>query len=848
MMQGYKILGAVLLTAGSLFGALQTGPRDYGVLFWNDGIRGLDAQGRRLLSIQTGFFGAEFDVNTASLTRLGAIDNAPDYETAVAGFNEVIDRIPAASSELVITVDGQAYRCVRGAEPWLVQTHPVPNYWVIEQEPGRKLLDDPRTANKTTNLRIRDYGRYHQEFEIDRLQFKSRSGDILPVRARLLVESWPDRLKLELQVVPDESFENAAARIAVDGRRSSSVQSDPAAWSAGERQIVELRMAFGEKPPGRTEVRVVDRASGVPVPVFYDAAMDAWKVQLNNPSYPRRVLNFMDRYDVQVMNPTDQERVFRILFANEMGWHERNLPKEKTGKAMVSGVMGAQLILRDLDGNPTGLQVQTAHNWPHLDATRKATPDMQPWLELDQWDYNSWLRYYITGRLPAHSEWNGRADVSHAKWGGIPQASYYFLPLIGWGYYSHWDVAIQGNWGESICYAIGGYADSDVTDMRPLYVRSYGSGRNPPFEWTPNQGGANFLHIKTAGKKQYLVTRRYMPVPGPCLTRTGFYGKTEDGKIEFRITAEHPRTDDLNRGYYRLQYRVLEDTEFDHLAFFQYGSPTYNFFNPKAVAWGSDDGLEQEKEYPLKGKVEYVERGIEFKGDAPWWFSMHRSDKGEGRGDQGHLGLASRGLVVRSWKARLDGEPVEKPHLSFMGTHHRYPGLLAELSPPPGLTRLKKGDFVDTQVEVFLVPKIPSSYLGTNEALKESLPGTADTWKAAWRQAKGNDIRLDVSRGTIERSLPVEIAVDETGTAEFTVTGGLAYVPFTFTGVKSPASVKLVALKEGAAVEVDQSDHGNDFWQAESVPETETYRITYNLHLDTPGDQPITRTFKFSSL
>ncbi|NOU36804.1 MAG: hypothetical protein HOO88_08545 [Kiritimatiellaceae bacterium] len=818
------------------------------MIFWRDGIRGTDEQGRRLLCIQTGFYGAEFDVEKASMIRLGAIRNAPDYETAVAGFNKLMDAVPASSSQLTIEAGGQIYHCSRGAEPWIVRKEPVQNYWVIEQEPGRKLLDDQRTANKTTNMRLREYGRYRQNFEIDRLIFKNEKGELLPIRVRLLVESWPDLLKLSLEIVPNESLTGAMAQISIDGLKKAEVRTEKAEWKAGVRQTVALVIPFTEAmASGGTDVQVTDRMTGKKVPVCYDAALDAWKVQLNNHTYKPAVLNNLDRYDIHLSNPTDRERVFRILFANEMGWHERNLPPAEQGLRDCAGVMGAQMILRDEKGNPLGLPLQVAHNWPTIKQTRKATPDMQPWLDLDTWDYNSWLRYTAVGRIPAKSEWAGRADMTHALWGGVPQASYYFLTLIGWGYYTDWDVAIQGNWGESVCYAIGGYADSDITDMRPLYVRSYDSHRAVPFEWTPNQGGGNFLHYKVNGEKQYLVTRRYTPVPGPCLTRTGFYGLTEDRKIEFRITAEHPRTDDINRSYYRLQYKVLEDTEFDQLAFFQYGSPTYNFFNPKAVAWGSRNGLEFEKEYPLEGRVEYVERGIPFQGDAPWWFSMHRSDKEEGRGDQGSLGQASRGLVVRSWNAVLGGERVEKPHLSFMGTNHRYPGLLAEISPPPELKSLKKGDYVDMQIEVFLVPKIPGSYLGTNKALKESLPETADTWKAAYRQAKGNDLQLNVTHGTLQRALPVEIAVGADGAAMVEVTGGMAYVPFTFTRAPSASAPSLVELRSGVSIPVDQSDHGNDFWQAERDSSTGLYRITYNLNLDTPKDQPQTRRFRFES-
>ncbi len=831
---------------------LQCGPQDYGVMFFHDGSFGKDSQARRLLCLQTGRYGAEFDVEKAVVTRFGPIEDAPDYETAVKAYNGIIDGVATGSSELRIETSGQVYRCVRGADPWVLSSHPT-NYWVIKLEEGRKVSDGSKGNNKQTNLRLKEYGRYKQEFEIDRLRFENEQGGLLKARVRLVVESWPDVLRLSLEIVPDMSLEQAGARIVVKGADCvyQSADCKLEQWPAGVRQKVSLVIPFTGSPvmeSGEAAVEATDLLTGEKLPVAYDSAMDTWKVQLNNHTYLPSVLNNLDRYALRLINRSDKERAFRVVFANEMAYNNRNLPLEKQGRRDCAGVMGAQMILRDEKGAPLGLPLQDAHNWPTLEQSRKATPDLLPWLDIDRFDYDSWLRYTMTGRLAAHSEWTGRADVNHALWGGIPQSSYYFLTLIGWGYYNFWDVAIQGSWGESICYSIGGYADVDIADMRPLYVISYDSHRKPRFEWTPNQGGVNFLHYKAGGKKQYLDTRRCMPVPGPCLTRTVFCGRTEDQKIAFDITAEHPRTDDINRSYYHIRYQVLEDTVFDHLAFFQLGSTTYDFNNPKAIAWGARDGLEQEIENPPLGSLKYFKRGLAFDGPAPWWISMHRSDQSEKRGNQDQLGLASRGLVIRSWDAVLGGEAVAKPHISFFGTYHRFPGLLAEISPPPELKILKKGDYVDMQIEVNLLPKIATSYLGTNKALTEALPETADTWKAVYRQAKGNDLKLKVTEGRLQRNYPVEITAGNTGAAEVEVTGGLAYVPFTFTGVvsqKTPVLYELLA--DGTRRPVDQSDHGNDFWQAERDPSTGLCRITYNLNLDTPEDNPVTRRFRFES-
>jgi hypothetical protein len=77
------------------------------------------------------------------------------------------------------------------------------------------------------------------------------------------------------------------------------------------------------------------------------------------------------------------------------------------------------------------------------------------------------------------------------------------------------------------------------------------------------------------------------------------------------------------------------------------------------------------------------------------------------------------------------------------------------------------------------------------------------------------------------------------------VTGGLGYAPVTFTGLKGHAGYELWQSVDGQRAKVDQSVHGRDFWQTDYDPATRTYRQTYNVPLDSPGDQPRTVRFEF---
>ena len=57
-------------------------------------------------------------------------------------------------------------------------------------------------------------------------------------------------------------------------------------------------------------------------------------------------------------------------------------------------------------------------------------------------------------------------------------------------------------------------------------------------------------------------------------------------------------------------------------------------------------------------------------------------------------------------------------------------------------------------------------------------------------------------------------------------------MPVTLTGLHGPKSPKLYELLDGREHQVDQSVHGNDFWQTDFDPASQTYRLTYNLPLD----------------
>jgi len=90
---------------------------------------------------------------------------------------------------------------------------------------------------------------------------------------------------------------------------------------------------------------------------------------------------------------------------------------------------------------------------------------------------------------------------------------------------------------------------------------------------------------------------------------------------------------------------------------------------------------------------------------------------------------AARGLIVRKWDAILGSNKCVEPHLStYMTEWHRNNfRVAAELSPPPGLKRLEPGDYVDTDIELIVLPSKAGIYYGPNKPFVAALDRDANT-------------------------------------------------------------------------------------------------------------------------
>ena len=126
-----------------------------------------------------------------------------------------------------------------------------------------------------------------------------------------------------------------------------------------------------------------------------------------------------------------KEKIIRLRVFKDAGFGSPNMP----------GITGFSPIIRDGDGNPTGIPAQISKNF-HVGPP--------------------WFHGYAELRLPPRSTTECEYTIVYGFWGGAPAVSHSQLCLIGYGGNQLWDQLAVGSWGESICY------DADVNLNRSI--------------------------------------------------------------------------------------------------------------------------------------------------------------------------------------------------------------------------------------------------------------------------------------------------------------------------------------------------------------------------------------------
>ena len=513
---------------------------------------------------------------------------------------------------------------------------------------------------------------------------------------------------------------------------------------------------------------------------------------------------------------------------------QRNVPfmLEILGTASITGLAP---MLCELDGTPTGIPVQLSKNWHHT-----VLPD--------------YLRAYsLLPAAPGKTSYLLR--VVYGFYGSLPSASLSQLSLIGWGDNTNgrWDQLAIGSYGETICFnpefSSGPMA---MTDIRALLTRAGKDGKK--WIWSDAGWGGDWLSVNDPNGKKLMLARMktsYLS-HGPCLPEVlyqGAYGAKNE--VDLKAEVSTPRTDDHAKTFLRLRYDFHAELPTKDSCLFRLGHG--KVFCPK-IAIGNRDGLIQELNAPTGLKINELalERFVPT-GPAPWWLGFPGSkfrDQPSG----------SRGFVVRSYRANFGGKAFDSPAISLpvgqIGTDGRC-HIDATIVPPAGVEKYLPGDWVEMEVEVDVIPAEADDYYGPNEGFRKHLAENPGSWKTFHRAAAANDLVVEVQGGTLLRKFPIIVKVDPgTRMVRLEIRGGAGAVPIRFEGLDSAKGWQLGTVVSGEQMvdqylpliakyapslakrlepqtqPLDQTVHGNDFWETSFDPDSKTYALTYNIPLD----------------
>jgi hypothetical protein len=730
-----------------------------------------------VLCLRSGEIGLAIDTRSLRLLHAGRFALEQTQEAALEAGTSALLALPATDFQISIQYTGTVFTCTgRGPEPKDEFRQPV---------------------------RFVETGRFFQRVVIAGLQFSSAAGTPLAATGNLEIALWPDRLSFSLELNHTNPRPEMEATLSAAGKQVI------ASLGKGRKATLPL---FARQPESAGVRMETDPA----LTTAFDPALGCQMVRLpekpwsnaKGTYFPTEHLDRLDRWPLTLINDTDQEATARLMFVQE-----KHLP-----------ITGFTPMLCDRDGTPSGLPVQISKNW-HQRPEQGHLPHE-----------GSWFHGCTVVRLPAKSRRELLFQMAYARYGGVPAASHAQLSLIGWGHNQFWDESAIGSFGESICYEPGRVQRRCfIDDIRPLTTLPVAGGK--PWGWAENCGGGDFLMwLDERGTYQsFRATRTDYRAQGPCRTEVNYREETAGGEITAQMEASLTRSDDYLRAFHHLRYNVTQPVKWRRLAFYQLGADFYNDTPARLVAVGDRQGMREEWTPPQTNGA-FDRRGVALSGPHPW-VSIHGLDRAKlNKGGA----AASRGLIIRSWQARLGGKPSTTPYLATYCSEWGKGNFKTtiELVPPPDVTTLQPGDYLNAEVELVVFPADAQSYYGSNGAFRKALTTGADTWRPVHREAAGNALQVKARSGSLLQTFPLMVAVDRAEKVQAEIQGGVGWLPLTFTGLSSHRGYELRVNGEP----FNQSLHGNDYWQTDYQPATKTWSQTFNVPRD--GGQPLRVEFE----
>jgi len=746
-----------------------------------------------VLCIESGYFGFMLDVDDLVNARFGLLDDDLDYRQALEAGARRLQSLPPAELRIEIKVDGKLYRavtCKAGTDT---------------------------DVKRLSSVRLWESGRLVQHFDLLELKFEDEAGDALRCDGTLDLVAWPGSLTLNVELTPGGGSDQASDPVRwaneseawTDAELSVRLKSDledwhaekriAGAWKAGQRQRVTLTCNIPGAPAPDERVSILVSSPGQTWPVTFAGGGNCMTAKVKG---MRRTwetgytdIREYDEFTIVLENPDEQSTTVPFLL-------------DFTGPANITGLCP---ILCDEQRVPTGIPVQLSKNWHYR-------------------PLGTYLRAYAL--LPASpGTTRYRLRIAYGFYGTLPSASHAQLSLVGWGSNGRWDQLAIGCWGETMCLDMDMSAtDVAITDARMLMTRNGPKGKM--WGWTDAGWGGDWLGVHDSkGNKLALTEMKTAYLAhGPCLTDVrynGCYGPRRE--VDAAATVRTLRTDDYARTFHTLDYTFHKGLSATTVWLFKMGR-TGHLVTPQ-IAYGNGAGLIAEHSVPRNLEpAELFGDKVTLSGEGPWWVAFPGAIHTSGR----NWGTGSRALVIRSYRAVFDGETYNSPTISMPVHKVQKDGrcdLDLILVPPEGVAEFKPDDTVEMDLEWITLPRVAGDYYGPNGAFRTHLAANPRSWKTVFREARGNDLNVTVDGGVAAHTYPIIIRASQPE-IRVDIRGGVGAVPIRFDGLETPSGYVLFRDVDGQLVPLDQSVHGNDYWQTAYDALSNSYRMSYNLPLD----------------
>ena len=856
--------------------------RDYVYMWWRDGF----GRGRQQMNFQTGYYVMAADVEKGSLCRLGVMQKETDAETALRADQEMIDNAETVSTSLGAEIGGVF--CGAG------ELQPIDFYGkhsrILEsgvnvQRMDMMYYDFPAFPELKGRMEIAAFPQF-AVLHFSLFSHQAIQGARIQLGVRLPDGYQADSAESELKVFSGKNgyysfFAPQGVHTEQKGQELFfSFETDvPADQFTGFGVCV---MPHTKKEASKLLCRIrgvqVEAEANMPalgaIPVSFDRdrqffsvdtteltkyrnlflteafSIEESSVLFKNSDFedPRKRAH-IERVFVQLQNSSDYPVQLPICF-------------EKHGTFPISGLCP---FLRDADTQePIGTSMQLSKNWHKLQSHDPSDPcfyaapnDPKRYME------GPWLHAYALVTVPARSSRRIEYTCTFAEWGGVYAASHSQLCLAGWGgNYQLWESSAIGSFGEAFCYDPEiAHGRAFIDDIRPLNVYKLNDEKETRYDWTGCNGGGNFLlYCNEKGEAVPLTRiRTYYRKQGPNLCEVIYTGITADGAVEAEFSALLPRTDDCSRAVHRFSYRFLKDVAYSRFVLYQFGADHYNDNDWGTMAVGNSQGMVDfsigDKQYcgefsvplPSGEEGEYIGAAgmqqIETPGDGLWFgfFNAHIQKTNFCKNGP----VANRLLNLLEFSGELNGKECKKPAFNLYGTVDFGVKCVACELTVPRCERILAGSWLRGAVEYVNLPVEKEYYYGPSEVLRSIPAKEFNTPALAMRYVRGAAVQVCAAKGQVLADYPITVRT-ENNEAEITVKGGIAYVPLTFTGLTDYHGFRLFKKQKGGAYEqVDQSVHGNDYWQCLYEGKSDTYELTFNvLHSGDPEQEYVYRLSK----